>query len=681
MNVGDIIDGKYKLVRLIGQGGMGEVWEGQHVQIGRRAALKFLHPEVAGDVDITSRFLREAQAAAAVGSDHIVDIYDVGQLGNGSPYLVMEFLEGPSLADVLRRTKMLAANTAVSIALQLCEALAPVHARGIVHRDIKPANLILTRLAGREGWLKVLDFGIAKVRGPLTGHSLQQITQTGTTLGTPYYMAPEQFLGARDVDPRADVYSAGVVLHQMLTGTTPYKGATYEELIVNVAAGGAGSLYTYRPDLEDGLSEVVLRAIAKEVDHRFQSVEAMARALSTFVVEGRSSAIPVTVMQSIEDAPLSPTQPVPVPQPTNFASEASSEEPILHSTSPNEPYLLHPTTYRAPLTQVVLPDTSSTPTAWVNPGRRKSRSILWIGLGVGFIIAVLAGGFVALEGRNDDEVRLSNAQSQHQRDASVSAEGSITAGRVATTTLNRWIRIEGAAPGTLLGLPAGISGSDIRGFRLRRGVTAPVYSYEIQQHEVTWQELRPWLEHHSGGGVTQPPWLPAESSERYPVTGIPWSLALEYCRSLGGALPSEEEWEYAARGADQRPYPWGTQTLDRNRTHVYLPGRPLSQVMTSEQDVTPGDVANAIFDLVGNAQEWMVDLWREDEPGQDESWVQAGEMSARAVRGLPPAEEPPLSIPSFGAAYRSTLCATGECPLGTEEVMAYVGFRCSRRAR
>ena len=299
MKVGDIIDGKYELVRLIGQGGMGSVWEGRHVQIGRRAALKFLHPQVAHNAEIASRFLREAQAAAAIGSDHIVDIYDVGQLPNGAPYLVMEYLDGEDLASVLKREGRLEPARAVEVILQLCEALEPAHERGIVHRDLKPANLILVHHSKLGQWLKVLDFGIAKVQAELSGQS-RSLTKTGSTMGTPFYMAPEQFQRAKHVEHWADIYSAGVILYQLLSGRLPFEADTYEELIVAVVTEEPVPLREARPGIDVGLESVVMRSISRDAKARFGGMKELAEALQPFAsqeaepVREASHAIPPT---------------------------------------------------------------------------------------------------------------------------------------------------------------------------------------------------------------------------------------------------------------------------------------------------------------------------------------------------------------------------------------------------
>jgi hypothetical protein len=203
---------------------------------------------------------------------------------------------------------------------------------------------------------------------------------------------------------------------------------------------------------------------------------------------------------------------------------------------------------------------------------------------------------------------------------------------------------------------------------------------------VTWGEIKPWLAKNPSIKVTEPPGLPADDDGRklLPVTGIPWEGAHQYCKSLGGSLPHEDEWEYAARGAKLRPFPWGGDPLDLQRTNAFAgPTAKLKQVMTNDQDQTPDPDAFAIFDLMGNAREWTADLYREDKPPKnpgDESWVQDGNMSWRTVRGLPLEEKPSRPLDSYLAAYRSEMCGSGSCPKGTEQRRQYVGFRCVRHS-
>jgi uncharacterized caspase-like protein len=241
---------------------------------------------------------------------------------------------------------------------------------------------------------------------------------------------------------------------------------------------------------------------------------------------------------------------------------------------------------------------------------------------------------------------------------------------------NRWIRREPPATPYRLGV-ADRAPSGHVGFRASRGIVTPSRPYAIQEHEVTWSELDPWLA-ANGLRIDAPPWAADVAvRRRLPATGVTWSMASAYCRSLGGALPTEEQWEYAARGPERRPSPWGAEPLDLSMTHAFGgPAAAPSPVMESLQDRTPH--SPPIYDLAGNVQEWTLGLWREDLPGKDESDVQAGTTTSRAIRGLPLAQPPPSTLQPESAAYRERLCATGPCVERTRKLLARVGFRCAK---
>jgi hypothetical protein len=295
---GDVVDGRYRIIRVIGAGGMGVVYEVRHERTAQRLAMKCLHPACAADEEHVARFTREAVATTIIGSEHIVFVTDHGTTPEGGPYLVTEYLEGEDLERALRREGRLEPARAVGLVLQVCSALSAAHARGVVHRDLKPANLFLVRREGVGEWVKVLDFGVAKMCAALPESA--SLTRTGATLGTPFYMAPEQYGGTKHVDHRADIYSIGVILYEMLSGQRPFTATTYEELYLKVVTESPLPLRGLVPGLEavpEQLERVVMRAIERDADARFSSVAELAEALSSF------SSRPVDDLRPLPSAP------------------------------------------------------------------------------------------------------------------------------------------------------------------------------------------------------------------------------------------------------------------------------------------------------------------------------------------------------------------------------------------
>jgi serine/threonine-protein kinase len=276
--IGSVVGGKYRLERLIGKGGMGSVYEAEHTVLGKRVAVKLLHPDYAGDVEITARFVREAQSASAIGHPNIIEIHDVGE-EEGETFIVMELLEGTSLAALIKRQGRLAPEHTVAIARQIADGLTAAHAAGVVHRDLKADNVFLTHDPRLGDQVRILDFGISKV----IEQDGTELTQTGAMIGTPHYMAPEQVRGEKDVDARIDVWALGVMLYQMLTGDFPFPGTGPAEVLARILTEPMVPLES--PELPDDLVEVVERSLEKDRDARFASIAELNEALQP--LEGR----------------------------------------------------------------------------------------------------------------------------------------------------------------------------------------------------------------------------------------------------------------------------------------------------------------------------------------------------------------------------------------------------------
>ena len=281
VNPGDVIADKYRVERVLGRGGMGIVVAATHLHLDQPVALKFIIPGAVGqDTQAVERFLREARAAVRLKSEHVAKVFDVGMLTGGAPYIVMEFLEGRDLSAVVEIEGALDPEEAADYLLQACEAMAEAHSLGIVHRDIKPQNLFLTKGVGGRPLVKVLDFGISKVRTP--GIVDSALTRTASVMGSPMYMAPEQMRSARSADARSDIWALGVVLYVMLTGDAPFEAETMTELALKVVQDPHPPVTLKRPNVLPGLAAVVDRCLEKDPAKRFADVSDLAIALSDF---------------------------------------------------------------------------------------------------------------------------------------------------------------------------------------------------------------------------------------------------------------------------------------------------------------------------------------------------------------------------------------------------------------
>ncbi|MEO6601539.1 MAG: serine/threonine-protein kinase [Polyangiaceae bacterium] len=278
---GQILAGKFRIERVLGQGGMGIVVAAIHLQLDERVALKFLLPEALGNPEAVERFAREARAAVKIKSEHVARVSDVGTLESGSPYMVMEYLHGEDLASYVRRNGATAIPEAVEFLLQACEAIAEAHALGIVHRDLKPANLFVTRRADGSACIKVLDFGISKLTVPGASPELG-MTKTQSIMGSPLYMSPEQMSSTRSVDMRTDIWALGVILYETLTGRVPFDAQTMPQLCGMILQDPPHPLRSLRPDVPEALQAVVLRCLEKNREHRYSNVADLAFALAPF---------------------------------------------------------------------------------------------------------------------------------------------------------------------------------------------------------------------------------------------------------------------------------------------------------------------------------------------------------------------------------------------------------------
>ena len=286
---GDVVGGKFVVERVLGVGGMGVVVAAHHTHLDQTVAIKFLRRDAAKDELAVSRFLREARAVTVLQSEHVVRVMDAGRLDDGLPYLVMEYLNGLDLDQVLAQRGQLPLEEAVEYLLQAMEAVADAHAAGIVHRDLKPSNLFVTTRADGSSLVKVLDFGISKAFDT-TGAKQVSLTATSMTLGSPLYMSPEQVRSSKTVDARTDIWALGIIAYELLAGVQPFEAETVTGLCAKIVADEPVPLRSVRPDVPPAFEAIVLRCLEKNAASRYQSVADLAAALRPFASpEGRSS--------------------------------------------------------------------------------------------------------------------------------------------------------------------------------------------------------------------------------------------------------------------------------------------------------------------------------------------------------------------------------------------------------
>ncbi|MFH1132357.1 MAG: protein kinase, partial [Pseudomonadota bacterium] len=284
-SIGQIVGGRYRLTKLLGQGGMGEVYSAEHVHITKTVAVKLLHPQIGNNAEAVARFRLEAQSASSIGHRNIVVIDDFGTMENGRVYLCMEYLEGKSLAELMQTPGGISLCFALNIMCQVCDGLTVAHAKNIVHRDMKPENIFISVQDDGQPVAKILDFGIAKVSGTDENQSL---TRTGTVFGTPHYMSPEQALGQK-VDYRADIYSAGVILFEIITGQVPFKAESFMGILSQHIVKQPPPFNTVSPDRTPppSLEAIVFKAMDKDPKKRFSSMAELKMALLQVLSEIR----------------------------------------------------------------------------------------------------------------------------------------------------------------------------------------------------------------------------------------------------------------------------------------------------------------------------------------------------------------------------------------------------------
>jgi serine/threonine-protein kinase len=378
-----LIAGKYELRGLIGRGGMGSVWEGRHTSLGTRVAIKFIDAEYANSADARSRFDNEARAAATIQSKHAIQIFDHGTTPDGRLYIVMELLEGEPLDKRLARLRVLSIADTARMIRQVGRALQRAHEHGIIHRDLKPENIFLVRGPDDdEDVAKVLDFGIAKIKAAPGAVGVSSSTKTGTLLGTPFFMSPEQARGLRTVDHRSDLWSLGVIAFKCVTGELPFDGESLGDLLVKICTVPVPVPSHVLPGLPPEFDAWMVRALDRDPDRRFQTAGELAEALATLAG--------VSVRRDLTSSGGTPQPGDPV-QTKAFAAGSGGPAPA-------PPVPLQGPSFAQPIPAVTsAPFTAPTPAP--SPSRGSSKIVILVAAAVGLLVGV--GGILYRYGAVD----------------------------------------------------------------------------------------------------------------------------------------------------------------------------------------------------------------------------------------------------------------------------------------
>lgn len=573
--IGHSIDERYRIDAVIGKGGMGTVYLATRLLIGDEVAIKVLH--TSDDPQAAERFRREARAAARLKHPNAVSIYDFGVSSEGLQYLVMDLVEGKSLRDITKEQGALSLSSVGELVSQVCSALDEAHRHHIIHRDIKPDNIILNSTPTGPR-VKVLDFGIAKLRDD----SATNLTQTGNVMGTPHYMSPEQCLG-EELDSRADIYSLGIVVYEMLCGRVPFNSPVSTAVVVQHVNQTPPSLRSFNPAIPVAVEAVVFRALEKARDMRPASAGAFARELMDVIKRGTEP----TLLYSDPSLPA---------QTYELDEETVEKRPDAHAGTvlPETVYVPKP----GQSVNTAGRTTNGAQSALTSNVKRSGSFPYRIAIPIAAL--VVAGLLVYLfwfQQSTKNGTDSLNPTSSASPETMALGGATVTENPRNTPKPNHTGMIEITGGEFRMGSNTG--DKDAQPVHMVR-----VRNFYLDVYEVTCRDYKKFIDETN----RQPPptWkdgnYPA-GSELHPVIGVSWEDAMAYAQWAGKRLPTEEEWEFAARGPEGRLYPWGNKWESKcaNADKVQ---NGLTNVGTYKCASPFG-----VQDLIGNAWEWTNSPW------------------------------------------------------------------------
>ncbi|HEX5731959.1 MAG TPA: SUMF1/EgtB/PvdO family nonheme iron enzyme [Blastocatellia bacterium] len=620
--VGQTLDRKYKIIAKIGAGGMGSVYKAKRIHIGDLVAIKVLHSDLVGDQMAIERFRREARAAARLKHPNAVGIHDFAVSSGGLVYIVMELVDGKSLAALIKNQDPLDPSFVAEILNKVCSALDEAHRQNIVHRDLKPDNILVTR--ARSGVdVKVLDFGIAKLRDLSPGSNT--LTGKGTIVGTPLYMSPEQCMG-EEIDRRSDIYSLGVVLYEMLTGVAPFDSPTPTATIVQHVTVAPRPLRQINRELSPGIEKAVMRALEKRREDRPQTAGELADEFTA----GMKREAAVGSVKRI-DRQINPLE---VTRQTEPSAEQGTIHPSFATTAP--------AALMARSDEITIADT-----------KKKNYGAIVI-VSIAVLALLLAATFLLLRSRT----AVSSQGDSGNTSVETAEDKSLTEDKPVAEDESPDNRVEPPPPPAAPEPPGGmvyvtggefIMGRDNGTQYEKPQHQATVDPFFIDIFEVSCEEYKRFID--ETGHRPPPRWsqgnYPAGWARR-PVTGIDWDDANAYAQWAGKRLPTEQEWEFAARGTDGRLYPWGNEWKAKAANADSSSHKHADTVGQHPAGPSPFGA----YDMAGNVWEWTAsDLGAYPGgtlPAQAQlemkvvrggSWVESrNAATATSRKGLPPRE-------------------------------------------